>query len=269
MLRLRDFSDCQPRSKNGQPAHSTTGVAKASCSQFDSVRSDQAMQAEQMPAHLQHHHRDRQREADGEPPRHVGKLGIGAGVGGRDLGLERHAADRAGAGAKLPDLGVHGARVDRARRSGLGRRPVGALQVFFRVGSEFRPAARRTERVGLIPMPVPVRGLGRIHRHATDGIQGLLSDRHGVLVVGAGVHQSLFGVGCKMRKPRRTGRRGRALHSEPDGVGRQVDRCRRPTNSTAETARPTIRPLENSGNARISFCMAAEIAIRALTPPCR
>ena len=27
MLRLRLMSDAQPRSKNGQPAHSTTGVA--------------------------------------------------------------------------------------------------------------------------------------------------------------------------------------------------------------------------------------------------
>ena len=29
MLRLRVTSDCQPRTKNGQPAHSTTGVASA------------------------------------------------------------------------------------------------------------------------------------------------------------------------------------------------------------------------------------------------
>ena len=38
MLRLRVTSDCQPRSKNGQPAQSTTGVANASCSQFDMRR---------------------------------------------------------------------------------------------------------------------------------------------------------------------------------------------------------------------------------------
>ena len=31
MLRLRVTSEAQPRSKNGQPAHSTTGVASASC----------------------------------------------------------------------------------------------------------------------------------------------------------------------------------------------------------------------------------------------
>src|SRR5665213_2818315 len=35
MLRLRVAIDCAPRTKNGQPAHSTTGVAKASCTQFE------------------------------------------------------------------------------------------------------------------------------------------------------------------------------------------------------------------------------------------
>src|SRR5665213_1081739 len=33
MLRLRFTTDCQPRTKNGAPAHSTTGLASANCSQ--------------------------------------------------------------------------------------------------------------------------------------------------------------------------------------------------------------------------------------------
>ena len=41
MLRLRVSSDCQPRTKNGQPAQSTTGVANANWIQFDSVGSIQ------------------------------------------------------------------------------------------------------------------------------------------------------------------------------------------------------------------------------------
>ena len=45
-----------------------------------------------------------ERKADPEPARHVGEFGIGAAVGGGDLRLQRHAADRAGAGADLPDL---------------------------------------------------------------------------------------------------------------------------------------------------------------------
>ena len=35
MLRLRVTRDCQPRTKNGAPPHSTTGVARTNCSQFD------------------------------------------------------------------------------------------------------------------------------------------------------------------------------------------------------------------------------------------
>ena len=37
MLRLRLAIDCAPRTKKGQPAHSTTGVAKTSCTQLDCV----------------------------------------------------------------------------------------------------------------------------------------------------------------------------------------------------------------------------------------
>ena len=120
MLRLRVTTDCQPRTKNGQPAHSTTGVANASWIQLDSVAIDPAMRADEMRAHLQDDDRKRQHEADPEAARHVGELGIGPAVGGRELGLERHAADRAGAGADLPDLRMHRAGVDRAFRH---RRP--------------------------------------------------------------------------------------------------------------------------------------------------
>ena len=35
MLRLRVRRDSQPRTKNGEPAHNTTGVVKMNCSQFD------------------------------------------------------------------------------------------------------------------------------------------------------------------------------------------------------------------------------------------
>ena len=39
MLRLRFCTDCQPRTKNGQPAHSTTGDASTNWIQFDSIGS--------------------------------------------------------------------------------------------------------------------------------------------------------------------------------------------------------------------------------------
>ena len=120
MLRLRVLSDAQPRSKNGQPAHSTTGVASSSCTQFDVCWPIQPMQVEQVAAHLEREHRRGQRQADPEAPRHVGELGIGPGIRGHHLRLERHAADRTGAGADLPDLGMHRAGVDGAGHNGLG-----------------------------------------------------------------------------------------------------------------------------------------------------
>ncbi len=38
MFGLRFTTDTQARSKNGHPTHSTTGVVKTSCTQFDAVR---------------------------------------------------------------------------------------------------------------------------------------------------------------------------------------------------------------------------------------
>ena len=38
MLRLRFAIDCQPRTKKGQPAQSTTGVPNSSWSQFEAAR---------------------------------------------------------------------------------------------------------------------------------------------------------------------------------------------------------------------------------------
>src|SRR5438105_3466274 len=75
-----------------------------------------------MSAHLQGDDRDRQNEADPEPPRHVDQLGVGAACFGK-LRLERHAADRAMTGADLAHFGMHGTGVDRAR----GNRRLGWL----------------------------------------------------------------------------------------------------------------------------------------------
>ena len=74
MLRLRVTSDCQPRTKNGQPAHSTTGVASTSCSQFEVWRGTIRLEAGQVPAHLQRDDRHRERKPDPEPARHVDEL---------------------------------------------------------------------------------------------------------------------------------------------------------------------------------------------------
>ncbi len=84
-------------------------------------RIDPTVRADQMRAHLQHEHRHGEHEPDPEPARHVEQFGIGAGVGGGQHGLERHAADRAGARPDLADLRMHRAGVDGALRHRLGR----------------------------------------------------------------------------------------------------------------------------------------------------
>src|SRR5712691_6757834 len=96
------------------------------------IPAEQHVQIRQMPAHLQRDHGDRQDETDPEPPSHVDELGIGASFSGK-LRLQRHAADRAMAGADLADLRVHRTGVDRARwdrRPGwLDRPPLASMRV--------------------------------------------------------------------------------------------------------------------------------------------
>ena len=91
MFRLRVTSDCQPRTKKGQPAQRTTGVANTSWIQFDNVGS--TVRTDEMAAHLQHDRRDRKRQADPEAAGHVGKFGIGRRIQAGDRGLQRNAAD--------------------------------------------------------------------------------------------------------------------------------------------------------------------------------
>ena len=79
------------------------------------------MQPEKMASHLEREHGQRKREPDPKPPLHVEKCGIGPVLGAGDQGLERHAADRASAGANPPDLRMHRAGVDRALGHGIGR----------------------------------------------------------------------------------------------------------------------------------------------------
>ena len=173
MLRLRFTSDCQPRTKNGQPAQSTTGVASSSWSQFEvCCREHQMVEPGQMPAHLQRDHRKRQREADPEPARHVDRA-RGSAPPRRCTSTGSSAMPQIGQepGPDLPDLGVHRAGVDRALRDGLGlRRRDRRVEIARRVGQELRAAAGRAEIVGLAAVLGAVLGRVRVDRHAAHRV---------------------------------------------------------------------------------------------------
>ena len=132
-------------------------------------RVDQAVSADQMAAHFQHDGWQREHEADPEPARHVRKLRIGRCIEARDLGLQRHAADRAASRAHLANLRMHRAGVDRALGHGGFR-----LAVFLKpgngIGGEFCPAAGRAEMKGLAAVVEAVLAGRGIDGHAADGV---------------------------------------------------------------------------------------------------
>ena len=161
------------------------------------------MQVGEVTTHLEHEDRQGQGEPDPEPARHVDKLGVGPGLGAGLDGLQRHAADRAGAGAHLPDLGMHRAGVDGTLGDRLGRRRLRS-KVFCGSGDETVAAASRAEIVRPARMDRRVRGRLRIDAHATDNVldrrrgAGGLQVRlrvplnrstAGVLIAGIGLYQ--------------------------------------------------------------------------------
>src|SRR3546814_10697401 len=69
-----------------------------------------------MPAHLEQEHGHSERQSDPEAPRHIDEFGTESGLGRRDLGFERHAADRTGSWSRPTDFGMHRTGPDRGRR---------------------------------------------------------------------------------------------------------------------------------------------------------
>jgi hypothetical protein len=114
------------------------------------------MDIDEVTSHLQHEHRQRQHEPDPEPPRHIDELGVGPCVGGCHCRFESHAADRARAGTRLPDLRVHRTGIDCAFGDGLRSRSL-ALEITRRLGSKFGPAARGTEVIAAVLVLVMTR----------------------------------------------------------------------------------------------------------------
>ena len=110
MLRLRLTIDSQPRTSSGHPAHSTTGVARASSIHVRAACGYHAPPRHHA-RHFDQHQRNRQRDAYPEAPRHVRQLGRGLVAGAHDARLQRHPADWTIARLRTDDLRMHRADV--------------------------------------------------------------------------------------------------------------------------------------------------------------
>ena len=162
----------RPAALEERPARPTARPAsRARTEPVRRFRGEAAHAAGEMAAHLERDHRDGEREADPEAPRHVDEFGIRARRPRSRLRFERHAADRAGARADLADLRMHRAGVDRARRRGPRRRLAGCgREVARRVRDEILAAAGAAEiRCRAVVFRL-VLGGRRIDRHAADRI---------------------------------------------------------------------------------------------------
>ena len=170
MFGLRCAIEATARSKNGQPAQKTTGVARIRPTPFTSapwlIDSCRA-------SHVGHGQGDDRRAEDrGNPeaPRHVDELVVRPLVERRDPRLERHAADGARARRGGLNLRVHRADVVGAR-AWCRRCALQRLEERLRIGRESLEAARVAEVVGGAVVRM---GAGRVFfldGHPADRIQ--------------------------------------------------------------------------------------------------
>ena len=160
----------QPRTRNGQPHQRTTGVARSSSSQRAARAPSQASTGRPSIGPIA---RTTSGTVSAAPTakrrRKSTSSGFGPSSAGRHaLRLQRHAADRAVAGADLLDLRVHRAGVDRARGHRLGRRR--GRRDSRRVGLEPLLAARRAEVEPLAARGRHVPRGGAVDLHAADRV---------------------------------------------------------------------------------------------------
>ncbi len=122
--------------------------------------------------HCQAKNRNREREPDPEPARHVEQLGVGVVVRAWCDRLERHAAFRTVAGPCLPDLRVHRAGVDRARRRARQRGGLPyRLGVPLGLGSELVETMLAAEIPASAGVRMLVFGGRNIQRHAANRVE--------------------------------------------------------------------------------------------------
>ena len=150
----------------------------------------------EMRKHIQRDNRHGERGAHPEAPRHVLQFRIGLGFGADRERLQRHAADRAAAGAGLANLGMHWAGIGAADLGGrLGRR----RQVFRRVGDELLAAAGAAEVERAAGLLEAMTRRGGIHPHAADRVGGGVTLRHRGRVVIVTLHGE--GPRCEVPLP--------------------------------------------------------------------
>ena len=115
-------------------------------------------------------------------------------------------------------------------------------------------------------MAVAVRRRRRVDRHAADGVLGFGARCRGGRHC---IHPYHLVTDEKNAPALPAG----AVQFDIETLGEelipQVERFCSPIISTADTASPTTKPLEKSGSDRISFSTSNDVAISALTPPCR
>jgi DNA-binding FrmR family transcriptional regulator len=126
------------------------------------------VQATDVPAHFQDNDRNSESAAGPEAPHHVDQFRIRASRFADTDGLERHAADRATAGRRLPDLRMHRAGVDGIR--GWRLRHAVRGEKFFRLLDEFGAASSRAKTVKPPAMHMMVRRGRGIELHSADRI---------------------------------------------------------------------------------------------------
>ena len=155
MLRWRVRSDCAPRTKNGHPPQSTTGVANTSCVSADAVCDSGAKPNKCAPisstttgnastAEIQSRRVISASSAPSSAPPASGSSAM------PQIGQVP--------GPTCRICGMHRAGIDRAfRRGRCGRRSGRAVQIFVRIGDELAAATGAAERVGMAVVVCAVR----------------------------------------------------------------------------------------------------------------
>ncbi len=227
MLSQPERIEAKPRSKNGQPHHSTAGMASASlshCSAWAGTNGRRSTPNTCAPMSRTTSASDK-RHRHPKPAGEIDQLGIVHVLGQRAHRLERHAADRAIARSLLHDLRVHGAGVERAYRQGL--RLTGFIEIAVGIGREFAAAAFGAEMICAPVVVVSRLTAMRIDRHAANGIGGEMRFGDGFFIhdFDGGFPDPSYKDCRKQKHQRNISLRGRgAMRTLGDHRGRK--RCR-------------------------------------------